>query len=879
MRKIFIIGLLLALALFLVSCGGPGIANVSISKVPKTIIVGGDLCFNVQSKLDKGTSPKLVLKVGGKARATERVELGPKESKEFCFAGPFKEPGEYDIEIADFSGKVKALSLAEALPITGLEATPKSERVIATGLISYRLSVENKTDVQATREIEVRLDDQVIDSKKVTLAPREKQELTFKISQTDSPGKHRLQIGDETREIEVLPRPGELPPEPKVIGPEQGLTELGKPGGKIVIGTTVGPKTLNPLVAQETSSTAITGMLDAGLVETNPITAEIEPALAESWEISEDKKTITFHLRKGVKFSDGVPFTADDVIFTFNDLVFNPDVNTDYRDVLEVKGQPIKFEKVDDYTVKVILPEPFRPIFRVIGGDILPKHKLAQYVAKLNPGAEGDLRAVKQVLGENRQALEAQDKEKVSALDGQLATLEEAIKAQDLDKIKGLVPPALDSLKGLEEAAGDGLKEALGKAEEELGLIITHAEAGKFKGIPPGTFNNAWSLAAKPEEFAGLGPFVFKEYVPDQQVVLERNPYYWKVDSQGTQLPYIDQLVFLVTGTLDTEFLKFQTGELDTYGPRPEDWPTIQEQKEEKGWVTVQDGPNFGTNFITFNQDVKDEGLRKIFRDVRFRRAIAYAVDKQTIIDNIYHGLAIPQWSPVSVPSPFYDKSASFKKYEFDLDKAAELLDEIGLKDTDGDGVREFPDTQGAGTGGRDFSFTLITNTGNNIRTDIGNLLTDDLKQIGVKVNFKPIDFNALVTNLLGGNYEAVIIGFTGGVEPNNGANVWRSSGGLHFWHYSAKDEPYDWERRVDELFDEGATTFDVEKAKEAYVEFQRLVSEHLPVIYTVNGQFLYASKKTLGNNEHFNPLAGTLGFAEVLWWKDEARRNETLMR
>jgi ABC-type transport system substrate-binding protein len=872
MKKSFIVGLLLILVLALASCGGPRTADISVKGAPKTIPVGSDFCFTVQNKLDKEAGLKLELRVGGKVRATGRVDLGPRESKEFCFAGPFKEPGEYDVEIADFSDKVKVLALEEALPVSIIEALPKSERVIATGLISYKLNVENKTDIQATREIEVRLDGQAIDSQEVVLKPREKQELAFEISQTDRPGKYRLQIGEEIREIEVLPRPGEIPLNPKVIGPEQGLTELGKPGGKIVIGTTVGPKTLNPLVAQETSSTAITGMMNAGLVEVNPLTAEIEPALASSWEISEDKKTITFHLRKGIKWSDGEPFTADDVIFTFNDLVFNPDVNTDYRDVLQVKGQPIRFEKVDDYTIKVTLPEPFRPIFRAIGGDILPKHKLAQYVAKLNPGAEGDLRAVQKIIEENREALEARDKDKVAALDEQLAALEKAVKDQDLDKIKELVPQAADSLKGLQEGVEEEVEKVLDKAQEELDLIITHAEEGKFKGVPPGTFNNAWSLAAKPEEFAGLGPFVFKEYVPDQQVILERNPYYWKVDPQGTQLPYIDQLVFLVTGTLDTEFLKFQTGELDTYGPRPEDWPIIQEQKEEKGWVTVQDGPTFGTNFVTFNQDVDDPVLREVFRDVRFRRAIAYAVDKQTIIDNIYHGLAIPQWSPVSVPSPFYDREETFKKYPFDLEKAAELLDEIGLQDTDGDGIRELPD-------GRDFTFTLITNTGNNIRVDIGNLLTDDLKKIGVKVNFKPIDFNALVTNLLGGNYEAVIIGFTGGVEPNNGANVWKSSGGLHFWHYSAKDEPYEWEKRVDELFDEGATTFDEEKAKEVYVEFQRLVSEHLPVIYTVNMQFLYASKKTLGNNEHFNPLAGTLGFAEVLWWKDETRRNETLTR
>ncbi|MCR4404224.1 MAG: ABC transporter substrate-binding protein [Candidatus Acetothermia bacterium] len=873
MKRLLLVGLLVLVASALASCGGPGTASLSISRAPGTIIAGSDYCFTAQNKLDRTISTNLDLKVGGKVGASQKVELGPKESKTLCFKGQFAQTGEYDVELADLKLKVKVLALEEAVPVAILEVTPKSEKVVASGLIDYRLSVENRTDVEANRAIELRLDGTVLETKRVTLKPQEKQELRFQLAQTDRPGRHQLQIGNQKREIEILPRSGELPPNPKVIGPEQGLTELGRPGGKIIIGTTVGPKTLNSLVAQETSSTAITGMMNAGLVETNPLTAEIEPALAESWEISEDQKEIIFHLRKGVKFSDGVPFTADDVLFTFNDLVFNPEVNTDYRDVLLVKGEPIKFEKIDDWTVNVILPEPFRPIFRVIGGDILPKHKLAQYVAKLNPGAEGDLRAVTSTLEENRAALEAVAKEPLAKLEGQLADLEKAINAQDLSKITALVPQAaasLESLRGL--VTEEELAEALAKALENLSLIVGHAAEGKFKGVPPGAFNSAWSLAAKPEEFAGLGPFVFKEYAVDQQVVLERNPYYWKVDPKGVQLPYVDQLIYLVTGTLDTEFLKFQTGELDTYGPRPEDWPIIQEQKEAKGWVAVQDGPTFGTNFIAFNQDVEDEALRAIFRDVRFRRAMAHAVDKQTIIDNIFQGLAIPQWSPVSIPSPFYDREETFAKYEFDLEQAARLLDEIGLKDTNGDGVREFPD-------GRELIFNLITNVDNNIRVEIGNLFVDDLKSIGVRVNFKPLDFNALVTNLLGGKYEAVIIGFTGGVEPNNGANVWRSDGGLHFWHYSARENPDPWEKRVDELFDLAATTFDEAKAKEYYVEYQRLVAEQLPVIYTVNMQFLYASKKELGNNQHFSPLAGTLGFADILWWKDEGRRNETLMR
>jgi ABC-type transport system substrate-binding protein len=884
MRKPFLIGLLVALLpLILASCGGPGAAtSLSVSQSPRVIVAGSDYCFTVQNTLDKKISTKLELKVAGKVGASEKVELGPNESRNLCFAGQFPKPGDYDVELAALKQKVTVLSLEDALPVSILEVTPKSGEVVAKGIITYRLQAENRTDVAVKRTIEVRLDGAVIESREVALKPREKQELLFKISRTEQPGEHRLQIGDETAQIEVIARAGEIPPEPKVMGPEQGLTELGTPGGKIVIATIVGPKTLNDTVAQETSTTNITGMLHAGLVEVNPITAEIEPALATDWEISPDKKEITFHLRKGVKFSDGVPFTADDVVFTFNDVIFNEEVNTDARDVLKVKGQPIKVEKIDDYTVKVITPEPFRPIFRVIGLNIMPKHKLSQYLAKLNPGARGSLRAAKNELDGQRETLQKLSPEVISALDAGLTALSAAIDAQDSAKMEEIVAglrPRLESLRASLTAEQEDLIQTLSTIGEWLEQSVTYAKEGKFAGVPPGAYNDAWALGTPPAEITGLGPFVFKEYITDQQVVLERNPYYWKVDQSGAQLPYVDQLIFLVVGTLDVAFLKFQTGEIDTYAPRPEDWPLLYSSAKEKGWELVRDGPTFGTEFVTFNQDAQDEMLRAVFRSPDFRKAMAYAVDKQAIIDNIYNGLAIPQWSPESVPSPYYDKKETFAKYEFDLEKAGKLLDGLGLADTDGDGTRNITDAflRSAGLSiegrppeaDRELEFVLSTNRGNTLREDLGNLFASDWLKIGVKVNFKPVDFNSLVTDMLGSKFEAVIIGFTGGVEPNNGANIWRTDGGLHFWRFSSKTEPPAWEKKIDELFDRGATTFDEDEVKETYAEYQRLVSQNLPLIYTVNQQFLYASKGSLGNNEHFSPVGGVLAFAEMLWWKE----------
>ena len=539
---------------------------------------------------------------------------------------------------------------------------------------------------------------------------------------------------------------------------------VGKYGGYLVVGTWNNPKTFNHHIAQETSSTDITYRLHAGLTDVNPITDKVEPALAKSWEISEDGLTITFHLRQGLQWSDGEPFTADDVVFTFNGVIFNEDVRTDYRDVLLVEDQLPTCEKVDDYTVKFTLAAPFRPFLRQIGGAIYPAHKLKNLSRVYNPDAD------------------------------------------------------------------------------------------------PEALNSVWGVDTPPEEIVGMGPFRLKEFIPDQLVVLERNPYYWKVDPQGNRLPYLDGIKFVIVGGADAEMLKFRNGELDVYAPRPEDLSTLIAEAEQKGFEVRIDEtkPMFGTTWIVFNQDCPNEKLKEYFRMVEFRRAMAHLVDKQSIIDNVYMGLAVPQWSPVSILSPFYAPEV-VAKYEYDPDAAAQLLDQIGLVDQNGDGWRDLPD-------GTTFEFELNTNVGNTIREQICQIFADDCAKVGIKANFNPINFNALVTKLLGSEYEAVLLGLTGSSEPNNGANVYRSCGGLHFWRYSECDDPRPMAQRIDELFDLGLKTYDFDEAYQYYAEFQKLFSESLDLIFTVNMVYRYALYKNLQNTADFSPLAGALGFSEYLW-------------
>jgi peptide/nickel transport system substrate-binding protein len=150
----------------------------------------------------------------------------------------------------------------------------------------------------------------------------------------------------------------------------------GQYGGIFVQSNAQEPKTFNPLVAEDAYSAQAIGWLLSSLTVYHPIKEEVIPALARSWEISEDNKTYTFHLRRGVRWSDGQSFTADDVIFTF-DAIFDPRYPTRYSQQYTIAGKPLHYEKVDDYTVRFTTADIYAPFLNDIGfAGILPRHKL-----------------------------------------------------------------------------------------------------------------------------------------------------------------------------------------------------------------------------------------------------------------------------------------------------------------------------------------------------------------------------------------------------------------------------------------------------------------------------------------------------------------------
>jgi peptide/nickel transport system substrate-binding protein len=181
------------------------------------------------------------------------------------------------------------------------------------------------------------------------------------------------------------------PPHPLPPSPLLAKGDPVQPGGRFVIAVSASPRTFNPLFSIDGASDGVIRLLFASLVNVNLATQEPGPGLAESWSFAPDQKTWTFKLRPDVRWSDGEPFTADDVLFTWNDIMYNRDFNPLTLDLFRTGDKEFAVTKVDDLTVRVVTPEVFAPFLEFFGSVlILPKHVLETAVqAKVFPAAYG----------------------------------------------------------------------------------------------------------------------------------------------------------------------------------------------------------------------------------------------------------------------------------------------------------------------------------------------------------------------------------------------------------------------------------------------------------------------------------------------------------
>ncbi len=548
-------------------------------------------------------------------------------------------------------------------------------------------------------------------------------------------------------------------------------SKVGKYGGQIVISTIgEGPKTFNPWVSKDATSSQIGDLMYDSLFTTDPINGDVIPNLAKEMIVSPDLKTYTIKLRRGVKWSDGVEITADDVVFTWNDIILAGLGNTSLRDSVLIDGEYPKVKKIDKYTVEFKIKKPFAPFQRMVGTQIAPEHIFKQAVQKGNR--------------------------------------------------------YFDSFLG------------------------TTAD-----------FSN----------IAVSGPFIVEEYIPAQRVVLKRNPNYYAIDDDKNILPYIDKYVILIVGDLNNELLKFESGELDVISIRGKDLSRFKSKEKKDNFKIYNLGPNTGTMFLAFNLNTRknkdgkyyvEPKKQKWFNDINFRTAIDYATDRNAMVYNIANGAAQPLFTAESLSSIFLNEKLA-SGHEQNLDYAKELLSKSGFY-LDKKGILHDKE-------GNIVEFDLYTNAGQTEREACGVMVKEDLRQLGMKVNFKPIEFNSLVSKLMTTSaWDMVLIGLTGSpLEPHSGKNVWYSKGHLHLFNMRFRDDKednlLDWEKELDDIIEQGALELDFAKRKVIYDKYQQIIYDERPVIYLYSQLTMTAVRNRI-KNLYPTPLGGVLHNIEELY-------------
>lgn len=362
-----------------------------------------------------------------------------------------------------------------------------------------------------------------------------------------------------------------------------------------------------------------------------------------------------------------------------------------------------------------------------------------------------------------------------------------------------------------------------------------------------GRFNQTWGVNTPVRELVASGPWLLAEYVPGQRVVYRRNPRSPVRGDDGKTLPYLEQWTMLIVPDLITMTLKFRGGETDILNPlQPPDYPSVKRDEAKGNYQVLNHGPGWGFGYLCFNMNPKappsvGRHLITLFQDARFRRATSHAINRERMVEDLYLGLAKPMWGPIS-PANRQFFNPNLTQYAFDLEKAKTLLTEIpGLRDTDGDGMLDFQ--------GKEVRFNILTNTENDLRKQMATIISDDLRKIGLNAQFTPVTFNSLVTRLDSSyDWEASVLGFTGGPEPHMGSNIWRSSGPSHQWWPKQKKPATEWEAEIDRLWIQGSQELDPAKRKAVYDRWQVIVAEQQPFQFTVNSEALSAVRNGYGN-------------------------------
>lgn len=482
--------------------------------------------------------------------------------------------------------------------------------------------------------------------------------------------------------------------------------------GDTFIESSIGePNTLLPVLASDSASSSINALVYNGLIRYDK-NFLWEGELAESWDISEDGLTMTFHLRRDVRWHDGHPFTSADVLFTYQMFV-DPDTPTAYA---ESYKQVSSAEAPDPYTFIARYEKPYAPALGSWGVAIHPKHLLD-------------------------------------------------------------------------------------------GMAMADLAKSPLTRVPVGT-----------------GPYVFKDWVQGEKLVLEANDDYF----EGK--PYLNRVVYRIIPDLSTQFLELISGGLDFMGLTPLQYQTQTDKPSFTKRYKKYDYLAFGYTYLGYNLN------RPMFQDKRVRQALSYAIDKQEVVDGVLLGMGQAATGPYKSDTWVYNDKV--RRYPYDPEKARQLLAEAGWSDSDGDGILD--------KDGRPFAFTIVTNQGNDLRSKTGEIIQRRFKDIGIDVKLRIIEWAAFLKEFINpSNFDATILGWTGGPEPDQ-YNIWHSSKigprNLNFIGFRNAE--------VDDLLERGRRTFVQEERKKIYDRFQEILAEEQPYTFLYLSQAMPAVAKRIQNVE-----------------------------
>jgi peptide/nickel transport system substrate-binding protein len=525
---------------------------------------------------------------------------------------------------------------------------------------------------------------------------------------------------------------------------------IGIRGGSLVYRVTSPPKTFNYLMAAEEASLTVAFYLMGGrLVEFDHDGQRYVPALAETWHLGDDGRTLDLILRDGLKFSDGQPLTSDDVLFTLRAIYDERTASPLFKDAMTISGRQIEVSAQDPRRLRFVFPEfVATPENYLSNIAVLPRHVLAE----------------------------------------------------DFNK---------------------------------------------------GKLRDAYGVTYDPQRIVTTGAFTVEASLPGERVTLKRNPHYWKKDQSGNALPYLDALVIEVVSDANAALTRLNQNAIDIIDRiRPTDYAAL---RGVEGNVRAYDlGPGLNTDHLWFNLNAGTQNNKPIvdpvksswFTDVRFRRAISHAIDRESIASSTLQGLATPLYGFVS-PSNRAWAVADLARAEYDLGRARSLLRESGFNERGAEGARELYDAKG-----NRVEFTLIVPVENEPRTKMAVVIQEDLAQLGIKMQVAPIEFGELTRRWSQSyDYDAILLGVAiTEPDPSSYTNFLRSDSPTHQWYPRQTKPASQWESRLDELAAAQAQERDVERRKAIFRDIQIILAEQLPVLPLVARHVVSGANTRVGN-------------------------------